>query len=120
MDKIRKYARTKHKQHSTNIKTKYKKRTTKKIKYKMKKTKKQICGGNKNDNTNINAILLAMPDPYVKTNIPKDIQYLINIHRTNPDNMKHIDEMVYLLKQYGNNNPIIPTIKELVKVETHR
>lgn len=108
MEKIRKYTRTKHKQHYSKNKTKYKKRTTKNNKYKMKKTKTRICGGDNNSKSQLNAILLAMPDPY-KPNEPissKYIQYLINMVHTNPDNMKHIDEMVYLLKQHGNNKQI--------------
>jgi len=77
----------------------------------------KICGGD-GSSTKLQYILVGVKDVYdkepEKTNQLIDLTYLMNIIHTNPNNMKNVDQLFYLLKEHSNKN-ITPTdIKEYI------
>ena len=121
MEKKYKTAKKRYK-YSKNIKNKYKKRRTKKNIRKIKKTKKYGGKCDKGDRcTTIYSKVIEINDPYKTmkqnndniTNNNTDKYgtnnygtYLMYSNSENADNLKNVDELFYLLKEYSNNKQI--------------
>ena len=128
MKQKRRVVRTQRKEHySKNMKKTNKKRITNTIRGITKTNKhtnshktptKKICGGGDGSSTKLQYILVGVKDVYDKEPDNKDqlidLTYLINIIHTNPNNMKNVDQLFYLLKEHSKKN-ITPTdIKEYI------
>ena len=121
MEKKYKTAKKRYKD-STNIKNKYKKRRTKKNIRKITKSKKY--GGKCKDVdrcTTIYSKVIKINDPYktmkqINDNSNNDLTYLMYSNSENADNLKNVDELFYLLKEYSNNKTIPDTNTESYQV----
>ena len=110
MEKKYKTAKKRYK-YSKNIKNKYKKRRTKKNIRKIKKTKKYGGCVRGERCTTLYSKSIGINNPYEQITLNDDISnngltYLMYINSENVNNLKNVDELFYLLKQYSKNKTI--------------